>query len=279
MKVRLTTLSENTTGIPGTYGEQGLSILIETGSNVFLLDTGQTSSATYNGDALGVDLSSVTKVVLSHGHFDHTGGLRPLMQSMRKEVEVICHPDVWAPKYGLRKDTSARFIGVPFRRVELESLGARFTMSREPVMLADHVMTLGEVPMVNDFETIDSHLVVKYGSDFRPDSLLDDQGIVIDTGDGLAVVLGCAHRGIINSLEHARKVMGVEKINLVVGGSHLVESGEERIWRTVEALKELNVASLGLCHCTSLPAAAIMAREFGDAFFFNSVGKRVEVGQ
>ena len=278
MRVRLTTLSEDTTAIPGTFGEQGLSILIEAGSDSFLLDTGQTSSAAHNAGALGLDLTNVDKVVLSHGHFDHTGGLRSLLQGMRKEVEVVCHPDVWAPKYDVRKDGSARFVGIPFQKVELESCGARFTMSREPARLADRVMTLGEIPMINDFETIDSHLAVKDGNELRPDGLLDDQGVVIDTGDGLVVVLGCAHRGIINTLEHARRVAGVEQINLVVGGSHLVGSGEERIWRTVGALKEFNVRSLGLCHCTSLPAAAIMAREFGDAFFFNTVGKRVEAG-
>jgi len=275
----LTTLAENTTARPATFGEEGLSILIEAGTSIILLDTGQTISVVLNAAALGVDLSRVEKIVLSHGHFDHTGGLRSVLRKMRKNVEVVCHPDVWAPKYAVGKDGAERFIGVPFQRLELESLGARFAMSKGPVVLAENVTALGEVPMVNDFETIDPHLFVRDGTGLRPDDLLDDRAVVINSGDGLVVVLGCAHRGIINTLKQAQKLAGLERINLVVGGSHLVGSGEERVWQTVAALKELNVERLGLCHCTSLPAAAILAREFGDRFFFNNVGKAVEAGQ
>ncbi len=279
MKVRLTTLAENTTARPATFGEEGLSILIEAGTSIILLDTGQTVSAVLNAAALGVDLSRVEKIVLSHGHFDHTGGLRSVLRKMRKNVEVVCHPDVWAPKYAVGKDGAERFIGVPFQRAELESLGARFAMGRGPVVIAEKVTALGEVSMENDFETIDPHLFVRDGAALRPDDLLDDRAVVIDSGDGLVVVLGCAHRGIVNTLKSAQKLTGVERINLVVGGSHLVGSEEERVWQTVAALKQLNVERLGLCHCTSLPAAAILAREFGDSFFFNNVGKAVEAGQ
>jgi 7,8-dihydropterin-6-yl-methyl-4-(beta-D-ribofuranosyl)aminobenzene 5'-phosphate synthase len=202
-----------------------------------------------------------------------------VLRKTRKSIEVVCHPDVWASKYSVGKDGSERFIGIPCQRLELESLGARFAMSREPVVLAEDVTALGEVPMVNDFETVDPHLFVRDGAGLRPDDLLDDRAVVVDSGDGLVVVLGCAHRGLVNTLKQAQKLTGVERINLVVGGSHLVGSGEERVWQTVAALKQLNVERLGLCHCTSLPAAAILAREFGDRFFFNNVGKTVEAGQ
>ncbi len=277
MKVRMTTLAENTASSPAMLAELGLSVLIEAGSCAILLDTGQTLSAGHNADVLGTDLAKVDNIVLSHGHFDHTGGLRTLLQKIGKKVEIVCHPDVWAAKYDIRQDRPERFVGIPFEQAELESLGARFTMSREPVVLADNIMTTGEVPMVTDFETIDAHLFVKDGSGFKPDNLLDDQAIVIDSGDGLTVVLGCAHRGMINTLYHAQKLTGVTKINLVVGGSHLIGASEERIWKTIAALKELDVGRLGLCHCTSLPAAAIIAHEFGDAFFFNNAGNRIEV--
>ncbi len=278
MKIRLTTLSENTTSRPATFGEEGLSILIEAGPRVFLLDTGQTTSAVHNAAALGLDLSLLDTIILSHGHFDHTGGLRAVLQAVRKPIDVVCHPDVWAAKYAVSKERKERFIGVPHQRQELESLGARFAMSKAPVKLADKVTTTGEVPMVNGFETIDSHLCVRDDAGLRPDGLLDDMSIVIDSGDGLVVVSGCAHRGMINNLRHAQKVTGVDKIKLVVGGSHLVGSGEDRVWQTVAALREMKVEWLGLCHCTSLPATAIMAREFGDAFFFNNVGRVTEVG-
>jgi 7,8-dihydropterin-6-yl-methyl-4-(beta-D-ribofuranosyl)aminobenzene 5'-phosphate synthase len=277
MRVRLTTLAENTPASPALLAELGLSILIEAGPSCLLLDAGQTVSATHNAGIVGADLARVDKIVLSHGHFDHTGGLRDLLPKIGKGVEVVCHPDVWPAKYDIRAGHPARFVGIPYTQAALESLDARFTMSREPVVLADHIMTTGEVPMVTDFETIDPHLFVKDGTGFVPDPLLDDLAIIIDSRDGLTVVLGCAHRGIINTLYHARRLTGRSKISLVVGGSHLVGASEERISKTIAALKALGVGRLGLCHCTSLPAAAEIAHAFGDAFFFNVAGNRTEI--
>ena len=277
MKVRLTTLTENTTARPALLAELGLSVMIEAGSSVILLDAGQTVSAAHNAGILGADLTRVEKIVLSHGHFDHTGGLRDLLPKVGKTVEVVCHPDVWAAKYDVRAGHPPLFVGIPFTLPALESLGARFNMSRAPVVLGDHIMTTGEVPMVTNFETIDPHLFVKDGAGFRPDPVLDDQAIVMESGDGLAVLLGCAHRGMINTLYYAQKLTGKSKINLVLGGSHLVGAGEERIWKTIAALKELGVERLGLCHCTGLPAASEIAREFRDAFFFCNAGNRIEI--
>lgn len=277
MRIKLTTLSENTTSRPATLGEEGLSILIETGTSVILLDTGQTTSVVHNAAALGVDLTSIDKIVLSHEHFDHTGGLRSVLQTVRRPIDIVCHPNIWGAKYAVNKEGSERFIGVPFQRAELESLGARFVQSRAPVELDHRIGTLGEVPMTTAFESLDSHLFVKGVAGLRQDDLLDDLAMVIDTDDGLVVVSGCAHGGIINTLRQAQKLTGVEKVRSVVGGSHLVGSSDERVWQTVASLKEMNVGQLGLCHCTSQPAAAIMAREFGEGFFFNNVGRTTEV--
>src|SRR3989304_1844919 len=145
MKVTITTLSENTAGAGTVQAELGLSTLIETDGATILFDTGQTTSVNHNVDVLGIDLAKVDKIVLSHGHFDHTGGLRTVLQRMRKRVDVIGHPDVWAAKYDRREGRPERYIGIPFQRAEMESLGARFHMTREPFELADKIVTTGEV--------------------------------------------------------------------------------------------------------------------------------------
>ncbi|HUT96824.1 MAG TPA: MBL fold metallo-hydrolase, partial [Dehalococcoidales bacterium] len=100
----------------------------------------------------------------------------------------------------------------------------------------------------------------------------DDQALIIKTPPGLVVVSGCAHRGIINTLYHARNLSGVKKIDSVIGGCHLMNAGEERIWRTVATLKELGVGRLAVCHCTGMAASVIMAQEFGDRFLLNNAG-------
>jgi 7,8-dihydropterin-6-yl-methyl-4-(beta-D-ribofuranosyl)aminobenzene 5'-phosphate synthase len=130
--------------------------------------------------------------------------------------------------------------------------------------------------METSFENIDSDLFVKSGSRWHPDELLDDQALVINTEAGLVVILGCAHRGIINTLYHARKLTGTEKIHAVIGGSHLIGASEERLWQTVDALRSFNIQKLGLCHCTDLPAASVLAREFSESFFFNKAGTIID---
>ena len=276
MKGSITTLSENTAAGPGLLAEWGLSILVETDTVNILLDTGQSVSASHNADVLGVDLSKVDRIVLSHGHFDHTGGLREVLLKMRKEVEIIAHPDIWSAKYA-RRQKQDRYIGVPFPQRELESAGARFNLTTKSVKITDNIMTTGEVPMVTDFEQIDSNLYVKENADFKPDKLLDDQALIINTEPGLVIVLGCAHRGIINTLYHAQQLTGVKQIHMVIGGCHLIGAAEEQIWQTIATLKELGVSRIGVSHCTGLPAAAIMAQEFGQGFFFNNAGTRINL--
>ena len=281
--IRITTLSENTAGrnenTPGLVNflaEWGLSVLVETDEVNVLLDTGQSISAGYNADILGIDLSRIDRIVLSHGHFDHTGGLRQVLRKMRKRVEVIAHPDIWAAKYSLRQGKE-RYIGIPFQRQELEGLGASFNLTTKPVKITDSIMTTGEIPMVTDYEAIDPDLLVKEGTGFKPDKLLDDQALIINTESGLVVILGCAHRGIINTLYHAQQLTGVKQVHTVLGGCHLFDAPREQVRSTMAALKELGVQKLGVSHCTGLPAAAMMAQDFGDRFFFNNAGTSINL--
>jgi 7,8-dihydropterin-6-yl-methyl-4-(beta-D-ribofuranosyl)aminobenzene 5'-phosphate synthase len=271
MALQITTLSENTAGMGHFLAEWGLSILIETAGRKILFDTGQSISASHNADLLGIDLTKINKIVLSHGHYDHTGGLRQILHRIKREIEIIAHPDIWQAKYATREGEE-KYIGIPFHRQTLENLGAKFKESKKAVRISDNIITTGEIPMVTDYEEIEPYLVVKEEKRFQPDKLLDDQALIINTKPGLVVILGCAHRGIINTLYHARKLTGVKKIYMVLGGCHLMDATEERIWLTIAALKELGVQRIGVSHCTGLAAAGIMAQEFGDRFFFNNAG-------
>lgn len=275
MQIRITTLSENTAGGIGLLAEWGLSILVETEDLKVLLDTGPSISVPHNAALLGVDLAQIDKIVLSHGHQDHTGGLREVL-TKTGEVEVIAHPDIFAAKY-VRILEQERYAGIPFSREELEALGASFNLSREPVWITENIVTTGEIPMVTEYEQIDTNLYVKEGEELVPDPLWDDRALIIKTDQGLVVILGCAHRGIINTLYHARELTGVELVHTVVGGTHLIRASEERVLLTAAALKELGVQRLGVSHCTGMPAAMMLAQEFGDIFFFNNAGTRITV--
>jgi len=171
MPIRITTLSENTANY-GVIAEWGLSILVEVDETSILMDTGLSFSAVHNAARMGVDLTTIDSIVLSHGHADHTGGLKEVLE-IKGAVDVIAHPDIWVEKYAKRGQGEERKIGIPFPRQELEELGARFTLTREPFNITSHVMTTGEVPMVTEYEKIEKGLFVKEGEELVPDPLAE----------------------------------------------------------------------------------------------------------
>ena len=273
MEIRIITLCENTANY-GFLAEWGLSILIEVDGTRILMDTGLSFSAVHNAQLLGIDLSTIDRIVLSHGHADHTGGLRDVLK-IRGEVEVITHPDIWAAKYVQRDQEGVHYCGMPFSREELESRGARFNLAREPVYITDNVMTTGEIPMLSGYEEIESNLFVKEDDTLRQDPLADDLALVINTDFGLVVVLGCAHRGIVNTLRHAQQLTGNELVYAAIGGTHLFRASEERIEKTITDLREIGIQRLGVSHCTGFRASARLAQEFQDMFFLNNAGTRL----
>jgi len=273
MEIQITTLSENTANY-GFLAEWGLSILVEVDGTRILVDTGLSFSAVHNAQLLGIDLSTIDRIMLSHGHADHTGGLREVLRR-RGEVEVIAHPDMWAVKYARRNQEEERYVGIPFSREEMESLGARFNLVREPVHITDRVMTTGEIPMTSGYEEIDKNLFVKEGGMLQPDRLADDLALVIDIDFGLVVILGCAHRGIVNTLRHAQNLTGKELVYAAIGGTPLFRASKERMEQTIADLRELKIQRLGVSHCTGFHASAQLAQEFKDIFFLNNAGTRL----
>jgi 7,8-dihydropterin-6-yl-methyl-4-(beta-D-ribofuranosyl)aminobenzene 5'-phosphate synthase len=274
MDVKITTLSENTAGT-GCLGEWGLCMFVEAGGKKILFDTGAGFSAVYNAHLLGVDLAEADCIVISHGHYDHTGGLRDVLTRMSKKINVYGHPDIWTHKYGRMESSSARYVGVPFPREALETLGANFVLSLEPVKLSENILTTGYVPMTNDYEVIEKYLLVQNNKELEQDTIDDDQAMIIDTEFGLVVILGCSHHGIVNTLEHARKITGKENIYAAIGGTHLVHALQDRLDRTAAALLEMGVQYLGVSHCTGFRASAYLAQVFGDRFFQNNAGTRL----
>jgi 7,8-dihydropterin-6-yl-methyl-4-(beta-D-ribofuranosyl)aminobenzene 5'-phosphate synthase len=273
MNIRISTIAENSVSWLGFLAEWGLSILVEADDTSILLDTGMSIVAAHNALVMDIDLRQIDTIVFSHGHEDHTGGLVNLLKIRKTPVEVIAHPDVWAEKYWHASDEGRYdYIGIPYPRELAESLGASFRLSKEPVWIAEKIVTSGEIPMITDYETIDTSACVKTDTGFSPDPLRDDLSLFIKSDKGLVVVAGCAHRGIINTLTHAQELTGCEDIYSVVGGIHLFGASDERLQRTIEEFRRLNVQKIGVSHCTGPSAGALLAQEFGDRFFFNFAG-------
>jgi 7,8-dihydropterin-6-yl-methyl-4-(beta-D-ribofuranosyl)aminobenzene 5'-phosphate synthase len=269
-EIIVTTLSENTAK-HGFIGEWGLSMLVEVDGMKILVDSGWGFSAAYNAQLLGIDLDGIDIVVLSHGHRDHTGGLPDILKRRKKPVDVIAHPDIFTCKY-TRFETGDEYSGIPYAREYLESLGARFKLSKDPVRIASRVTTTGEIPVTNDFEIPEQNLLVKDDRGVRIDPLNDDQSLIIDSEEGLIIITGCAHSGIINTIRHARKITGRDSVYAIIGGTHLFRAPAERIALTIDALKENGPRKLGVSHCTGFQASAALYAEFPGAFFLNNAG-------
>jgi 7,8-dihydropterin-6-yl-methyl-4-(beta-D-ribofuranosyl)aminobenzene 5'-phosphate synthase len=271
-EIRITTLSENTAN-RGFIAEWGLSILVEVDRLKILMDTGLSFSAVHNAQLMGIDLSTIDCIVLSHGHADHTGGLRDVLK-LTGEVEVIAHPDIWTAKHVQRKGEAVQYNGMPFLREELESRGARFKLAKEPVHITENILTTGEIPMVSGYEEIEDNLFVKKSGVLCPDPLADDLALIINADFGLVVILGCAHRGMINTVRHAQNLTGKELVYAVIGGTHLSRASRERIDKTIKDLAKVGIQRLGVSHCTGFHASARLAQEFEDIFFLNNAGTR-----
>jgi len=269
-RLRITVLCENTVGtMKSASGEWGLAMLLEQDGWRLLFDTGEKGYLADNARALGVDLAGVDGLVLSHGHYDHTGGLVPFLRA-RGRVPVWAHPDVFSLHWAsLPAD---HYIGVAHRRELLESLGADFVFVEEAVEIKDGLWVSGTVPRETDFEKGDDRLYVPREGNRIPDPLHDDMSLYLATPEGLVIVVGCAHAGLVNIVRHARRVTGLLRVHGIIGGTHLGAVDDRQREETIGFLHSLDLPFLAANHCTGLPVAARLAAEFGPAFHFAPVG-------
>ena len=271
----LTTLSENSANRKGLLAEHGLSILIEYGDYSILFDTGQGVSAMHNAKKMGINLRNINEIALSHGHFDHTGGLKHILKNSPQNIYT--HPDSLAAKFCKLENNDYKPMGLPHTVSELKALGANFILNRQPVELYQGMILTGEIPRKVSYEpTAEGHVILE-GKEYRRDFLLDDQAIAIKTSSGIVVLLGCSHSGIINTLNYARELTGSDKIHAVIGGTHLIEANSERLELTIKALKDMHIKKIAVSHCTGFKAQMALKQAFGDDFILNNCGHTIHI--
>lgn len=277
MRFRISILCENSVGaISGTLGEHGFSALIEpSNGDPLLFDTGQGLTLLHNARRMNKDLARVQKVVVSHGHYDHAGGLLPLLNGCGPK-QIHGHPGIFDLRHRVKDNGECYSIGIPNDRAELEAAGAVFDLAKDFRELAPAVYLTGEVPRVTDFETGDQGLY-RDCSGQVPDRTFDDQSLVLETDQGLVVVLGCCHAGLVNTLEHIAAMTGRRDIHAVVGGTHLGFCSQDQIGKTIAAIRRLGINKVAAGHCTGFAASARLSRELPKQFQVAMVGYTLEI--
>jgi 7,8-dihydropterin-6-yl-methyl-4-(beta-D-ribofuranosyl)aminobenzene 5'-phosphate synthase len=274
--IRITTLVENTAAGRGTLGEHGLSFWIETGTHRVLFDTGQTPDVLFhNAERLKIDLASTDAIVLSHGHYDHASALADVLKRSN-QPKLYLHPTALERRFSRHRDGSIQDVGIPGALTKQTLEGwAKLIWTTEPTQIVPALFVTGQIPRLTDYEDT--------GGDFhldetctRPDSIADDQAIYFDTPEGLVVVLGCAHAGVINTLHHIRSATGQRPVHAVIGGMHLVHASPDRVNETTEALRQFNLRRLAPTHCTGARAAARLWSEFPESWQPCPVGTTFE---
>lgn len=282
--MEIITLIDNNIGKDeNLVSEHGLAILIRSEYGDILFDTGQSDNFINNAEKLGVDLSNVKYVVLSHAHFDHCNGYKHLISKLTgsKPKLIISenffsngnkyHYSCGAADSAFHEEEGYHFIGANFDEEFLESNN----IIREYVTEAIHkvneeVYVFSNFRKVFAFERLNPNLVVNKDRHYQIDDFREEISIGIKTKKGMLILLGCAHVGCLNIVENI-KYHNISNIIGVIGGTHFIECDSERIGISVKYLNELNLEYLGLSHCTGETATKILEKECNNTFI-NSTG-------
>jgi 7,8-dihydropterin-6-yl-methyl-4-(beta-D-ribofuranosyl)aminobenzene 5'-phosphate synthase len=245
--MRISVLTENYSG-PNTGAEHGISYLVEADNRKILFDTGQSALFRRNAEIMNISLEGIDTIILSHGHFDHGNGLKFLDGG-----RLVCHPSCFDRHY---RKTDRSYIGLDTPK---EELAQKFdlVLSDQPLSISPNVIFLGEIPRITEFESRTTPFIYENGS---PDFVPDDSALVIILPEGLFLISGCGHSGLVNMLEHARKITGCNHIYGVQGGFHLKYT-DNQTHKTIEYLLQKEVSHVIPSHCNEQPALQEFRRQ------------------
>jgi len=277
METCITVVCDNSISGSGFVGEHGFSCLIERGTQKVLFDTGPGRSLPINLEMLSEDLSGLEKVFISHGHYDHTGGLPWVVRKLGR-IEVDAHPELFSRHMVVYPGTPPRYIGCPASQEELERSGAVFRWVDHTVEAAPGTWFITGIERDPKLTPHDTRLVLPDGNEWVTDPIEDDASLLVETDGPPVLILGCAHAGVLNILTHVRNKMGITRLRAILGGTHLMFYGPKDLPVVMDRFEEFSIDLVGVSHCTGFDAAVALANRFGDRFAAASAGRVFSFG-
>lgn len=257
--IRITILVDNTATRPDILAEHGLSLWIEYGTKHILWDTGQSDILLVNAKTLGADLALTDVIAVSHGHYDHTGGLAATLAAAPK-AKVYIHPEAMTPRYS--KKNTVRQIGMPLAAVEYLN-NRSVNWIRSWTQIDTGVFLSGPIPRQTAFEDTGGAFFLDPECRIH-DTLPDDQAMVLESEKGLIVIAGCAHSGIVNTLDFISRKTRQNNVYMVIGGMHLGNANQERLEQTIEAFTRYSVQKIIPLHCTGINAIQYLQKALSE---------------
>jgi len=256
-------VDDNTLDAASFQAEHGIAFAIETPASRLLFDTGQSGDVlVQNAKQLGLDLSQIDALVLSHAHYDHTGGLEAFQQRNKPGLPLYAHPDLFRERYAI-KDGQTRSIGLRMTQADLAQ-HTTLVLSTEPNQVFPGVWTTGEINPRTTFERRSSHHYIKTDTGWQPDPYRDDMALVLEAQSGLIVICGCCHAGLLNTLAHVRRRFN-KKIAAIAGGTHLANVDTDTLEYAITVLRVTSagvVPNFYLNHCTGENALVTLSEAF-----------------
>ncbi len=276
--MKITTLIENQAGEDeNLHTEHGLSVYVEVDGKHILFDTGQSGNFIDNAKELNIDLKKLDYVIISHGHYDHSGGFERLVKEINPNIKLYIGNGFFNKKYSLISEDNYEYIGNPFDESFLkEKKIPTEYINQDVINITENLSIFTNFNKKKEFENTNQDMYLKENGKYKKDIFLDEISMGIKTDKGLFVIVGCSHVGIVNILDTIIQRTNMD-IYALIGGTHLIKEDDEKINKTIEYIKEKNIKLVGACHCTGKQGLTMLSQQLEGNFINNNTGDTLKI--